>query len=633
MKKNSFETALYSVIGVLVLLGVLVAFNVVTAAFKQRVDLTKEKAYTLSDGTRNIIKKLDSPATVRFYYSSSAELPAEAYGLKVFAQQVADLLAEYKTVAGGKLIIETYDPKPDSDAEDKARLDGMEGQPLPNGERFYLGLSISRADVSEGIPFFRPDREPLLEYDISRVISRVANPEKPVIGIMTGLPMFGMAANPMLMQMGQRGQEPWTLVSLLKDDYTVKQVDLNAEKIDDDIKVLLVFRPKEISDRAQYAIDQFLMRGGRVAAFLDTVSMTDKGGGNPMMGGGSMPGTGSSLDKLLKAWGIQFDTSKAVADMNFMNQKMRLSSGDNPGWISLADDGINKNDVVTSELGELWVPFAGAFTGTPAAGLTKTVLLKSSPNSQLVESMMVAMAGESVIKDFKKSDTEYALAIRLTGKFKTAFPNGKPEEKTPDDATNKVEKSEASLKESKGDTAVVLVGDTDMFSDMFCVQMMRTPFGNIPQSLNANLNFAENIVENLAGDSDLMNARSRATLKRPFTRIRAMEAKAGEESQRKINDYVQTLQETQQKLAELEQNKQPGQKLGLSPEQQAEKTKFEQKVAGINHDLRQERKNLARDKEALQNKLKWENILVMPVAVALFGIGLATFKRKRTSAK
>ena len=279
------------------------------------------------------------------------------------------------------------------------------------------------------------------------------------------------------------------------------------------------------------------------------------------------------------------------------------------------------------------MPFAGAFTGTPAPGLTKTVLLKSSPNSELVESIMASMAGESVIKDFKKSDTEYALAIRLTGKFKTAFPNGKPEEKTPDNATNKVEKTEPSLKESKGDTAVVLVGDTDMFADQFCVQQMRTPFGNIPQPMNANLNFAENIVENLGGDSDLMNARSRATMKRPFTRIRAMEAKAGEESQRKINEYMETLQETQQKLAELEQNKQPGQRLGLSPEQQAEKTKFEKKVGEINRDLRQERKNLARDKEALQNKLEWANILVMPAVVTLFGIGLATFKRKRTSAK
>src|SRR5882757_7702456 len=196
MKKNSFETILYSIAGVAVMLLILIAFNVITAVVKQRVDLTKEKAYTLSDGTRAILRKLDTPLKIRFYYSSSAELSADTLFLKTYAQQVDDLLSEYKQAANGRIIIEKFDPKPDSDAEDSARLDGVEGQMLPSGEKFYLGLSVSMVDTKEAIPFFRPDRERLLEYDLSRAISRVMTPDRPVVGIMSPLPVFGTPSNP-----------------------------------------------------------------------------------------------------------------------------------------------------------------------------------------------------------------------------------------------------------------------------------------------------------------------------------------------------------------------------------------------------------------------------------------------------
>ncbi len=267
---------------------------------KQRVDLTKEKAYTLSAGTRAILKKLDTPVKIRFYYYGGEGGAPETVMLKTYAQRVEDLLSEYKQAAHGKLIIEQYDPKPDSDAEDSARLDGVEGQMLSNGEKFYLGLCVSMLDAKEAIPFLAPERERLLEYDMSRAISRVITPEKPVVGIMSSLPVFGTPANPMMAQMGQQPQEPWTIVNEFKYDFTVKQVEMTADKIDDDIKVLLVIHPKDISDKAQYAIDQFIMRGGKLLAFLDSTSLVGKQPGqNAMMG--QMPGTGSTLDKLFKA--------------------------------------------------------------------------------------------------------------------------------------------------------------------------------------------------------------------------------------------------------------------------------------------------------------------------------------------
>jgi ABC-type uncharacterized transport system involved in gliding motility auxiliary subunit len=630
MKKNALETFLYSVAGVVVLLLILVAVNVITGAFKGRIDLTKEKAYTLSAGTRAILAKIKTPVKIRFYYTSHADLPAQALFLKTYAQRVQDMLSEYREASGGKLIVEQLDPQPDSDAEDAARLNGVEGKPISSDENFYLGASISLLDANEVIPFFDPDRERLLEYDLSRAISRVVTPEKPVIGVMSGVNVFGTPSNPMMEQMGQRGSEPWALINELKDDFEVRQVDLAADKIDDDIKVLLVIRPKEITDKAQYAIDQFIMRGGKLVAFLDAVSLLDKNSQSSMMGG-QMPGGGSSLDKLVKAWGLQFDTSKAVGDLKYMNRQTRIGNSDNPCWLDLAADGLNKDDVVTSQVGDLWIPFSGAFTGTPVAGLKETVLLQSSTESQLVEAMLAAISGDNVMKEFKPSGTSYAMAVRLTGKFKTAFPDGKPRDAGD---TNQPAAAAPSLKETAQDNAVVLVGSSDMFANEFSLQQIQTPFGVMNSPRNGNLNLAQSIVENLAGDSDLISVRSRATTSHPFTRIEQMKARADEVYQSKINEYEQSLQDTREKLAELQKSKDQGQqRFILSPEQQAEIEKLRKKEADTNQSLKQERKELARDINSTENWLKWGNIIGMPLIVAVGGIGLAGLKRKRTSAK
>jgi ABC-type uncharacterized transport system involved in gliding motility auxiliary subunit len=636
MKKNSFETLLYSVAGVVILLAIIIAFNVLTATVKERVDLTKEKAYTFSPGTRVILRNLDTPVKIRFYYSSDAD---DSTGgteiLKTYAHHVADLLDEYKQASHGKIILEQYDPKPDSDAEDSARLDGVQGEMLPNGEKFYMGLSVSMLDHKEAIPFLDPGRERLLEYDLSRAITRVATPEKPLIGVMTPLPVFGKPGNPMLEQMGQPSQAvaAWQFITELKDDATVKPVEMTANHIDDDIKVLLVIYPKDITDQAQYAIDQFIMRGGKLIAFLDATSLTDSHTQNPMMG--AMPGGGASLDKMLKAWGIQFDSSKVAADMNY---KVKVAGRDNqptdmPTFLDLTDDAINKDDVATSEIKDIWYPFGGVFTGTPTNGLKETILLKTTKDSQLVDGMMASFSGENVMKDFKPSGTEYALAIRLNGQFKTAFPDGEPVD--PKAGTNSPPAPGPSLKETKGNNEVVLFGDADMLADQFSLRQRQTLFGPMGFELaNGNLVLAQNLVEQLSGDSNLISVRSRAALERPFTRIKTMQAKAEESYQSKIKEFEDSLQETKDKVNELQSKKAQGQQqFILSPEQQAELDKLQKKEAQVNVQLKQEKKKLTRDISSLENTIKWSNIVGMPVLVALSGIGLAIYKRKRTSAK
>jgi gliding motility-associatede transport system auxiliary component len=645
MQKKSFETILYSAIGVIVMAAIIIAVNVITGAVRQRVDLTREKAYTLSDGTRAILAKLDTPVKVRFYCTQSEASTYYSVQLKGYAKKVEDLLAEYKQAAHGKLIIEKFDPQPDTDAEDSARLDGVDEQLLPTGEKFYLGLAVSQvaSDEKQTIAFLAPDRERQLEYDLSAAISRVVTPEKATVGIMSSLPVFGTPSNPMMMQMGRQGQDPWAIVGELKSDFAIKNVEVDTDKIDDDIKVLLVIHPGGITVKGQYAIDQFILRGGKLIAFLDPQSLVDSRGQNPMMGG--MPGSGSSLDKLLTAWGLQFDTSKVVADRNF---KMELGDAgdqtkDRPTWLMLTPEGINNDDLVLGDLDNIWYFSGGAFTGTPAAGLKETVLLKSTKDSQLVDGMMASFGGEGVLKDFKPSGTEYALAVRLTGKFKTAFPGGKPEEKKEEDQNAADKKPETkpadkpadnSLKESKDENMVILVGDSDMIFDGYTLRRITDSLGrSVGLPMNGNLNFALNAVEQMSGDNNLIAVRSRAAIHRPFTRVKEMQKSAEEKYLVKIKELQENRERTVNRLNELQQQKNQNQRFILSPEQQAEIEKLRKEEGEMGRELRQVDKNLRREVVAMQRKIQWYNVLIMPAIVALTGIALALYKRKRTSAK
>jgi ABC-type uncharacterized transport system involved in gliding motility auxiliary subunit len=641
MKKQSLQTLLYSTTGVVAMALILIAFNVITGAAKVRVDLTKERAYTLSDGTRAILKKLDTPVKVRFYCSQGDSSP-DVLQLRSYAKHVEDLLDEYRQAAHGKLIIEKYDPEPDSDAEDSARLHGVEPQMLRNGDRFYMGLSVSMVDQEQSIPFLDPSRERLLEYDLSRAITRVVTPEKPVVGVMSPLPIFGMPSNPMMARMGQQGQQPWVVINELKNDFDVKSIPMDVDKIDDDIKVLMVIHPREITDKAQYAIDQFVLRGGKLLAFLDPLPMVDTKEQNEMMG--NMPNTGSSLDKLVKAWGLSFDTTKVVADMNF---KMQIGGRngqpqDAPAVLSVTPDGINRDDIITSQIDNLWMPYAGVFTGTPMSGLKETVLIKTTKESQLVDRFMAQLSGENTMKDFKPSGTQYTLAVKLTGKFKTAFPNGNPEAKKEDekkDADKKDQKPaekkpDDSLKESKQDTTVILVGDADMLFDRVALQPIQTIFGTTYAAANGNISFCQNAVEQLSGDNNLISVRSRATLNRPFTRIKAMEAAANEKYQSEIKSLEDKESESQRKINELQQaKKDKDQRFILSPEQVAELNNLRKDEADTRQHLKQVQKDFRREIVGLQRFYKWVNILAVPLAVALSGVLIAVVNRRKTSAK
>jgi len=607
------------------MLLILVAINFIAGRVKQRVDLTAEHAYTLSAGTKAILARLDTPVQIRFYASQSAEgMPVF---LKTYAQQVDDLLGEYRQNSRGLIQVQKLDPEPDSDAEDSAKLEGVEPQLLSNGERVYLGLSVSLLDQKEAIPFLSPERERLLEYDISRAIARVMTPDKSVIGVLSPLPVMGTGA---MMPMQQQGEPAWVLIEELKRDFDVREIEPNATTIPNDIKVLLVIHPKGITEATQFALDQFVLRGGKLIAFLDPMAALDP---QTASAGFGSPPSKSGLDRLLKAWGVTFEDSKVLADLDFV---ARTDQGRAPAVLALNEKAVNKDDIATADAGNLFVVFGGVFGGTPAQGLKETVLLHSSKDSELVDPMMARMSGEEIAKSFKPSGIEYPLAIRLSGKFKTAFPAGKPKppEAEPNEKKEDASPPETTLKESKQETTIVLVGDSDMIQDRVAVRQVGNPFGQrLFMPANGNLAFAENLIDQLTGDSNLIAVRSRASRERPFTVVKKMQADAEASYRSKIKELEDGLADAQRKIGQLQSGKQEGQRFILSPQQQEELANFRKKEAEAKTQLKEVRKKLRADIDSLENRIKWLDIAGMPALVALTGLAFAIVKRRRSAAR
>ena len=610
--------------GLVLLAAIVVAADVILANLPLRADLTAERFYTLSDGSKAVLAKLDQDVTLKYYVSSSAaDMPMQ---LKTYAARVQNLLKEYERAAGGHVVLEAYDPKPDSDAEEWAQRYGIEPQTVnPFGSPIYFGVVAVCGDNEQTLAQLSPRTESTLEYDVTRLVTRVAWPEKPVVGVMTSLPdvLGGGQMNPMMMQMGQRPPEGWAAFAELGKDYEVRTVATDVASIDDDVKTLVLLHVKDLSDKALYAIDQFVLRGGKLIACVDPFSIKDmiasRQKQNPMMMqmGGGQDGP-STLGKLFDAWGVKFDTSKVTGDLEAATKLNNGQGGvdDNPAFLSLTQANMDQGDLLVSRLTQVMFPFAGAFVfEKKGMDLTFTpVITTSKENACSVDKMSVQFGGG--MKDMIPDGHARVLAARLSGTFKTAFPKGP-------DGTNDVSKA---LAEGKG--TVLLFADSDFLADDFCVRMMKTPFGSIPQLINDNLTLFSNVIEQFAGREELIGVRSRGTTDRPFTVVNELEAKAMRQWQRKAADFEAELQMTQQRLQALQKQKSGDERFILSQEQQDEILKLRKAQAETRKQLKNVRKELTADIDSLGLTLKVVNIGLIPALVILFGL-LRGLKRRK----
>ena len=614
MKFKKYDQLIYSAVGLVALLLVLVAVNFLVSRVPARVDLTDGDLYTLSPGTRKILRGLQSPVKVKLYVSQSENVPVQLRG---FAQRVEDTLREFKQAAGSNLVIERYNPKPDSEEEDAAQLDGIEPQQLYTGEQFYLGIAVSQLDRKQAIAAVSPQRERLLEYDLIRAIARVGNPERPKIGLMAGLPVLGERFNPFTRQ----SSEPWVLANELKRDFDVKEVPIGAKEIDKDINVLLLIHPRDAQPQTEYVLDQFVLRGGKLIAFVDPYAYFDQ---NPTMPGIPPEPSSSTLPTLFKAWGVTMDPGKVVSDVVFGSGGGQRYT---PTVLSLNRTAFSRDDIVTGQIETLLYAFGGAFEVKPQEGLRVTELVKSSPNSMLVDNANAAKSGDEATKAFKPSGKSMPLALRLTGKFKTAFPDGLKEGDKPVPNT-------PALRESSGENSVILVADVDLLADGAAVDVQEVFGRKVVVPSNGNLAFAMGMVEQFAAGNDFISLRSRTGAFRPLTVVRELEAEAQKQYFGKIQALEEEVQKTTAKLQELQKSQGPAGKSAqlLSPEQQAELERFRKTVAEARLQLKEVRKNLRQDAESLVFWTKVANIVLMPLLVALIGLLVAFVGGRRRKA-
>jgi gliding motility-associatede transport system auxiliary component len=617
------DALLYSTVGLAALFLVLVAFNYLASAAAVRLDLTAGKLYTLSAGTNKVLKGLTAPVKLKLYVSSGDAMPVP---MRSYAKRVEDMVNEFRAVAGPRLVVEQYDPRPDSEEEDAAQLDGIEPQQLLSGEQFYLGVTVSQLERKQALPALAPARERLLEYDLISAIARAGSAERPKIGLMSTLPVLGEKFNPY-----QRTQsaDPWVLANELRRDYDVRQVNMTAESIDQDIDVLLLIHPRDITPQAEYALDQFVLRGGKLIAFVDPYAYFDQLPA-PMPG---MPAqvTSSTLPLLFKAWGVTMDPHKVIADAVFASGEGRRLT---PTVLSLNRTAFARDDVVMSQIETLLYAFGGAFEVKPAAGLAASALVRSSPNSMLVDNAVATAAGDAATKGFEPGGKSLPLALRLTGKFRTAFPEGRPQEKPEKPPLPKLGKAPVEappLRESARDNSVVLVADVDMLQDGAAVDVQEVFGRRVVVPSNGNLAFVQGLVGQLTSTDDLLSLKTRASAFRPLTVVRQMEAEAQAQYFGKIKELEDELQKTSASLQQLQGGSAQGAKNAqiLSPEQQAELEKFRHKVAATRLALKELRKNLRRDSERLVFLTKVANIALMPLAVALAGLLIALARRRR----
>ena len=576
-----------------------------------RLDLTENKLFTLSTGTINIISTLEEPISLDFYLSRKtlADFPQ----LMNYANRVRDLLEEYAAKSGGKIALSIIEPEPFSEEEDQAVASGLNGISVnAAGNRAYFGLvGVNSTDDEANIPFFQTSREQALEYDITKLIYNLANPEKRVVGVMSGLPLFGNPA--------QGVSERWAIINVMEEFFEVRNIGVSSDRIDADVDVLMVVHPKGFTEQTLFAIDQYLLKGGHAMLFVDPLAEGDNpepDPANPYV----MPDMSSSLKILLDGWGVEVDTSKIAADINLaMRVQTQGARGPQESnylpWMQLGIDNLNREDFSTSELNLIHMGTAGIIERLEDATIEFTPLLQTTTDSMKMERDLIFFQRDPnvMLANFESENNALVLAARISGNVPSAYPDGLPEE----DEEGETASMDDVIKEGRIDA--VLVGDTDILADHFWIRMQNFFGVQIPQSVANNGDFVINTLDNLAGNTDLISLRSRGEFSRPFTVVEEIRRDAETQFREQEQELQTRLEETEQKIAQLQQEGGEGALL-LSQEQAAEIEEFRLEQVKTRKELRAVQHELQKNIERLGTLLKFINIGLIPLFIALLAM-------------
>lgn len=600
-----------------------------------RIDLTEARLYTLSDGTRNVLKAIPEPITLRFFFSD--KLAGNAPQLRQYGARVRELLERYAALSNGMLRLEVIDPEPFTEAEDRAVQAGLQGINLPGGQVYFGLVASNTLDQQQTIPFFQAEKEQFLEYDLTKLIYALSSPKKPTVGILGSLPLeYGPGG----MMAAMRGQsQPYLILDQIKQFFDVKMLDATKpEEIDDKLSVLILAHPKDLSAQAQYAVDQFVLKGGRLIVFADPYSETMAAMPNPMTGQPMPPGADQSslLPELFKAWGIEVVPGKFVADLALAQRVQTGRSGpaavvDYIPWLAIPGERLSQEDVVTADLTQINAASMGAIRKLDGAAVTLTPLITSSNQAMLMDTNDLqgdpnpqVLAGK-----FKPTGETYTLAARISGPARTAFPNGAPTQAKDGDKPADQKPAAPQVMESAKPINVLLVTDADLLDDRFWVRSQQMFGQNLYVPIAANADFLVNAIDNMSGSGDLIGLRSRGRSQRPFELIDNMRRQAEQQFLARQKALEQKLEATQKQLADLQSKTQEQSNALLSAEQQAAMDAFRDDLLNTRRELRGVQRELNRDIEGLQLLVKFINIGLMPLLAALVAVGLAIAWRRR----
>ncbi|WP_236214794.1 GldG family protein [Metapseudomonas otitidis] len=605
---------MYSSAGLLLIALAFLVFNMVSglALTNARLDLTEQKLYTISDGTRQILGELDEPINLYFFYSDKSA--KDLVVLRNYARRVEEMLKAYAQAADGKIKLHIVDPEPFSEDEDKAAEFGLQAVPAQQGgDAIYFGLAgTNSVDDHQVIPFFPLDQEEFLEYEVSRLVQSLAHPQRPVVGVLSGLPLNGGFD-----MQTQQPSSPWMVMEEIRQLFQIESLKPDVDQIPDKVSVLLLVHPKNLSEQTQYAIDQFVLRGGKLLAFVDPWSEAD----HAMPVPGEMGGEGKSSDlpALFKAWGFEMLPGKVLGDGAYA-MSVSMGQGErparHPAWLTLPRQALDPSDVATANLETLTVATAGILRPLEGAKTHFVPLIHSSEYAMPFDAQRFAMLRnpQELMGELNPSGDRYTVAARISGPAQSAFPDG-------------IEGRKDGLK-SADNINVIVVADTDMLSDRMWVQVQDFFGQRVPQPWADNSAFAINALDNLSGSEALISVRSRGRFTRPFTVVEDLQRQAEARFREQEQALKQRLSETEEKLASL-QNQDPAKALELTPEQQATLQQFMQEKLRIRKELREVNYQLNADIEKLGRTLKFINIALVPLVLTLGVLLLWAWRRRR----
>ncbi|WP_068829348.1 GldG family protein [Pseudomonas sp. BMS12] len=606
---------MYSGVGLLLIAVAFLAFNMLTSLGlgNARLDLTEQKLYTISEGTERILGELDEPINLYFFYSDKSARDLAV--LRNYATRVEEMLKAYERAANGKIKLHIVDPEPFSEDEDKAAAFGLQAVPASqNGDSIYFGLAgTNSVDDKQVIPFFPLDQEEFLEYQISQLVQGLAKPQKPVIGLLSGLQInggFDMAA--------RQPTAPWMVMEEIRQLFKIDSLKAGVDKIPDEVSVLLLVHPKSLPQATLYAIDQFVLRGGKLLVFVDPFAEADNAA--PMMPGDEMD-KASDLEPLFKAWGLRMVPNKVLGDGSYA-LSVGMGQGQRPvrhaAWLALPQRAMSQDDVVTSGLESINVATSGILEQVEGAKTQFTPLLQSSEYAMPFDAARFAMLAnpEELMRDLNPTGERYAIAARISGPAQSAFPDG-------------IEGQKDGLK-SADNINVIAVADTDLLGDRMWVQVQDFFGQRVPQPFADNAGFAINALDNLSGSDALISVRSRGRFSRPFEVVEALQREAEAQFRVKEEDLQKRLADTEQKLAALQQQD-PSKPLELTPEQQTALQQFVAEKLRIRKELREVRFQLNANIEDLGRTLKLANILLVPLLLTLGVLALWLWRRRKSA--